>query len=171
MTLAEDQSYFVPQTHPSSCFSGPTPSIPKARHIRICRRTTEKQQFRWPMTHSIYQNYLELIWFRGSNYFVNGIQHHKPTTLGGQQHFSKIRGGVKDQNRYSPFSPLSLFLSTKTFAVTRYFSLKRKTQVTVLLHSRGGVQHGRCPLGAALARRCSPRAARSLYASSADVTK
>ena len=63
---------------------------PKARRMRICRRTTEKQQFRWPMTHSIYQNYLELIWFRGSNYFVNRIQQHTPTTLGGQQHFSKI---------------------------------------------------------------------------------
>ena len=40
-----------------------------------------------------------------------------------------------------------------------------------LLHSRGGVRSGRCPLGAALVRRCSLRPTCGLCATCANVTK
>jgi hypothetical protein len=48
-----------------------------------------------------------------------------------KQHFSKIGGGVKDQNRYSPFLTLSLFLSRKTSNVTQAFHPIGEVEVTV----------------------------------------
>ena len=93
-------------------------------HIRIVRRISATQQlFGWPTTTNTLSIYLELINCSGSNEFVIRIQQQNQQHLVDSNTFPRLGGGVKDQNRYSPFLTLSLFLSRKTSTVTQAFPL------------------------------------------------